>query len=35
MSKVALRDAEVIATRLDEIQDKVRSMIADGTLQPG
>ena len=35
MSKVALRDAEVIATRLEEIQDKVRSMIADGTLQPG
>lgn len=35
MSKVALRDAEVIATRQDDIQDKVRSMIADGTLQPG
>jgi DNA-binding GntR family transcriptional regulator len=35
MSKVPLRDAEVIATRLDEIKDKVRSMIADGTLQPG
>lgn len=35
MSKAALRDAEVITTRLDEIQDKVRQMIADGTLQPG
>ena len=35
MSKVHLRDADVIATRLDEIQEKVRSMIADGTLQPG
>jgi DNA-binding GntR family transcriptional regulator len=35
MSKVALRDAEVISTRLDEIQHKVRQMIADGTLQPG
>ncbi len=35
MSKVALRDADVIATRLDEIQDEVRRMIADGTLQPG
>jgi DNA-binding GntR family transcriptional regulator len=35
MSKVALRDAEVIATRLDDIKEKVRSMIADGTLQPG
>jgi DNA-binding GntR family transcriptional regulator len=35
MSKVPLRDADVIATRLDEIQEKVRSMIADGTLQPG
>ena len=35
MSKVALRDAEVIATRLDDIKEKVRSMIADGTLHPG
>lgn len=35
MSKVALRDAEVIATRLDEIQEEVRRMIAEGTLQPG
>lgn len=35
MNKVALRDAEVISTRLDEIQHKVRQMIADGTLQPG
>lgn len=35
MSKVALRDADVISTRLDEIQHKVRQMIADGTLQPG
>lgn len=35
MSKATLRDADVIATRLDDIQDKVRQMIADGTLQPG
>jgi len=35
MSKVVLRDADVIATRLDEIQDEVRRMIAEGTLQPG
>lgn len=35
MSKVVLRDAEVIATRLDEIQDEVRRMIAEGKLQPG
>ena len=35
MSRVVLRDADVIATRLDEIQDKVRAMIADGSLQPG
>ena len=35
MSKVTLRDAEVIATRLDDIKEKVRSMIADGTLHPG
>ncbi len=35
MSKVVLRDAEVIATRLDEIQDEVRRMIAEGRLQPG
>lgn len=35
MSKVALRDADVIATRLDDIKEKVRSMIADGTLHPG
>ena len=35
MNKVAVRDAEVIATRLDEIQEVVRHMIADGTLKPG
>jgi DNA-binding GntR family transcriptional regulator len=35
MSKVALRNADVIATRLDDIKEKVRSMIADGTLHPG
>ncbi len=35
MSKVVLRDAEVIATRLDEIQDEVRRMISEGRLQPG
>ncbi len=35
MNKAAVRDAEVIATRLDEIQDRVRQMIANGTLQPG
>lgn len=35
MSKVVLRDAEVITTRLDEIQDEVRRMIAEGRLQPG
>lgn len=35
MSKAAVRDADVIATRLDEIQERVRQMIADGTLQPG
>jgi DNA-binding GntR family transcriptional regulator len=35
MSKKTPRDAEVIATRLDEIQDAVRLMIAEGKLQPG
>jgi DNA-binding GntR family transcriptional regulator len=35
MSKVVPRDADVIATRLDEIQDEVRRMIAEGTLKPG
>lgn len=35
MSKVAPRDAEVIATRLDEIQERVRQMIKDGLLKPG
>lgn len=35
MSRVAVREAEAIASRLDEIQEEVRAMIADGTLQPG
>jgi DNA-binding GntR family transcriptional regulator len=35
MNRIAVRDAEVIASRLDEIQDRVRQMIAEGTLQPG
>ena len=35
MSKVVLRDADAIATRLDEIQDQVKRMIATGTLRPG
>lgn len=35
MSKIALRDAEVIATRLDDIQEEVRRMIAEGSLRPG
>jgi len=30
-----VREAEAIASRLDEIQEEVRAMIADGTLQPG
>jgi DNA-binding GntR family transcriptional regulator len=35
MSKVLTRDAESIATRLDEIQEQVRAMIHNGTLRPG
>jgi len=35
MNKIVLRDAEVIANRLDDIQDEVRRMIADGRLHPG
>lgn len=35
MSKVLIRDAESIATRLDEIQEQVRAMIDAGTLRPG
>jgi DNA-binding GntR family transcriptional regulator len=35
MNKVLTRDAESITMRLDEIQEKVRVMIDDGTLRPG
>lgn len=33
--KVVTRDAEAISTRLDEIQEQVRTMIDNGTLRPG
>jgi DNA-binding GntR family transcriptional regulator len=35
MTKAVFRDAEAISSRLDDIQEQVRNMIADGTLQPG
>ncbi|MES2784167.1 MAG: GntR family transcriptional regulator [Pseudomonadota bacterium] len=36
MSKaITIRGAEAITTRLDDIQDQVRAMIDNGTLQPG
>ena len=35
MNKVVFRDAEAITTRLDNIQEQVRTMIDNGTLQPG
>jgi DNA-binding GntR family transcriptional regulator len=34
-AKVAIRDAEAIATKLDDIQEQVRAMIDNGTLRPG
>ena len=34
-SKPRSRDAESISSRLDEIRDRVRGMISDGTLAPG
>ena len=35
MSKAVLRDAEAIASRLDDIKEEVRRMIAQGELLPG
>lgn len=35
MTKIATRDAEAIANRLDDIQEQVRSMIHSGALRPG
>lgn len=35
MTKIATRDAESIANRLDEIQEQVRTMIHSGALRPG
>ena len=35
MSKAVLRDAEVITSRLDDIKEEVRRMIAQGKLLPG